>query len=63
MKDKKTNESSQHGFTKGQLCLTELLTSDNGITSLVYQGRIVDVLYLNFGRMSSPGFPIQEQIH
>ncbi|KAF1469936.1 tRNA-specific adenosine deaminase 1, partial [Megadyptes antipodes antipodes] len=44
MKDKKIVKSSQHGFTKGKSCLTNLKDFFDEVTGLVDEGRAVDVI-------------------
>jgi ribonuclease P/MRP protein subunit RPP40 len=39
---------TQHGFTKGRSCLTNLLTFFEDVTDYVDQGNAVDVIYLDF---------------
>ena len=41
---------SQHGFTKGRSCLTNLLTFLEEVTKAIDQGIPVDVIYLDFSK-------------
>ncbi|RMC06346.1 hypothetical protein DUI87_15778 [Hirundo rustica rustica] len=41
---------SQHGFRRGTLCLTNLISFYDQVTHLVDAGRAVDVVYLDFNR-------------
>jgi len=47
VEEKKVIRSSQHGFTKGKSCLTNVTAFFSGVTGWVDEGRAVDVVCLD----------------
>ncbi|CAM5088918.1 unnamed protein product [Eretmochelys imbricata] len=50
--ERKVTRNSQHGFTKGRSCQTNLIAFYDEITGSVDEGKAVDVLFLDFSKAS-----------
>ncbi|CAM4577256.1 unnamed protein product [Lepidochelys kempii] len=50
LEERKVIRNSQHGFTKGKSCLTNLIAFYDEITGSVDEGKAVDVLSLDFSK-------------
>ncbi|CAM4680883.1 unnamed protein product [Lepidochelys kempii] len=48
--ERKVIRNSQHGFTKGRSCLTNLIAFYDEMTGSVDEGKAVDVLFLDFSK-------------
>ncbi|CAM5076222.1 unnamed protein product [Natator depressus] len=50
LEERKVIRNSQHGFTKGKSCLTNLIAFYDEITGSVDERKVVDVLFLDFSK-------------
>ncbi|CAM5178580.1 unnamed protein product [Eretmochelys imbricata] len=50
LEERKVIRNSQHGFTKGKSCFTNLIAFYDEITDSVDMGKVVDVIYLDFSK-------------
>ncbi|CAM4526529.1 unnamed protein product [Caretta caretta] len=50
LEERKVIRNSQHGFTKGKPCLTNLIAFYEEITGSVDMGKLVDIIYLDFSK-------------
>lgn len=51
VKNKKMTRSSHYGFVKGKSCLNSLISSYNEMPNFVDNGKVVDVVYLEFHKL------------
>ncbi|CAM4483022.1 unnamed protein product [Lepidochelys kempii] len=50
LEERKVIRNSQHGFTKGKSCLTNLIAFYDEITGSVDMGKVMDMIYLDFSK-------------
>ncbi|CAM4565967.1 unnamed protein product [Caretta caretta] len=50
LEERKVIRNSQHGFTKGKSCLTNLIAFSDEITGSVDEGKAVNVVFLDFSK-------------
>ena len=51
LKNNEIIRHSQHGFTKGKSCLTNLISFYDKVTCLVGEGKAVDAVFLGFSKV------------
>ncbi|RMC04946.1 hypothetical protein DUI87_18123 [Hirundo rustica rustica] len=54
MENEEVTGDSQYGFTKGELCLTDLVALNGRVTVLVGKGRTTNIIYLDLASATVP---------